>query len=94
MAESTLWWISALGGWPGGLLAILLFRHKSAKGSFQLKFAAAFLVWVALLGGAWRLAGNMSIARSDSWSRSDPAAETRKTAAGSPPLRQPDWRLT
>lgn len=57
VAESTLCLVSALGGWPGGLLAILLFRHKSAKGSFQLKFAAAFVVWVALLWAAWRLGG-------------------------------------
>jgi DTW domain-containing protein YfiP/uncharacterized membrane protein YsdA (DUF1294 family) len=41
VAESTLCLVSALGGWPGGFLGIALFRHKSAKGSFQLKFAAA-----------------------------------------------------
>lgn len=57
VAESTLCLVSALGGWPGGLLAILLFRHKSAKGSFQLKFAAALVVWIALLWAAWRLGG-------------------------------------
>jgi uncharacterized membrane protein YsdA (DUF1294 family) len=55
IAESTLWLASALGGWPGGLLGIVLFRHKSAKASFQLKFAAAFVVWAGLLGLAWRL---------------------------------------
>jgi uncharacterized membrane protein YsdA (DUF1294 family) len=55
VAESTLCLVSALGGWPGGLLGIAVFRHKSAKGSFQLKFAAAFAVWVALLWVAWRL---------------------------------------
>src|SRR5882757_5671544 len=52
IAEATLCWISALGGWPGGLLGILVFRHKSAKGSFQLKFAAAFFVWAGLVAGA------------------------------------------
>jgi uncharacterized membrane protein YsdA (DUF1294 family) len=57
VAESTLWLASALGGWPGGLLGILLFRHKSAKASFQLKFAAAFLVWAGLLWAAWRMGG-------------------------------------
>jgi uncharacterized membrane protein YsdA (DUF1294 family) len=55
VAEFTLCCVSALGGWPGGLLGILVFRHKSAKGSFQMKFAAAFVVWVALLWGAWKL---------------------------------------
>ncbi len=57
VAESTLWWTSALGGWPGGLLGIVIFRHKSAKTSFQFKFAAALLVWIGLLWGAWRLGG-------------------------------------
>ncbi len=55
ISEATLWWVGALGGWPGGLLGIVLFRHKSAKGSFQLKFAAAFFVWAALNYAAWRL---------------------------------------
>lgn len=57
VAESTLWLASALGGWPGGLLGIVVFRHKSAKASFQFKFAAAFVVWVGLLWLAWRLGG-------------------------------------
>lgn len=48
IAEATLLWAGALGGWPGGLLGMIVFRHKSAKGSFQLKFAAAFLVWAGL----------------------------------------------
>ena len=57
-AESTLLWASALGGWPGGLLGMLLFRHKSAKGSFQVKFIAAALLWSALAAGALKLAGH------------------------------------
>jgi uncharacterized membrane protein YsdA (DUF1294 family) len=57
IAEATLCWCSAVGGWPGGLFGLLLFRHKSAKTSFQLKFAAAFVAWVALVAGALRLAG-------------------------------------
>ncbi|SDS06174.1 DUF1294 domain-containing protein [Opitutus sp. GAS368] len=55
VAEASLFWASALGGWPGGLLGILVFRHKSAKGSFQLKFAAAFFIWAALVYAAVRL---------------------------------------
>ncbi len=58
-AESTLLLASAVGGWPGGLLGILVFRHKSAKASFLLKFAAAFLPWAALVGGALRIAGRL-----------------------------------
>jgi uncharacterized membrane protein YsdA (DUF1294 family) len=56
VSESTLCWMSALGGWPGGLLGILVFRHKSAKGSFQFKFALAFVAWIALLYVIWRWA--------------------------------------
>lgn len=55
IAEAALFWASALGGWPGGLLGMIVFRHKSAKGSFQLKFAAAFLVWAGLVYAALRL---------------------------------------
>jgi uncharacterized membrane protein YsdA (DUF1294 family) len=57
IAEATLFWTSALGGWPGGLLGMIVFRHKSAKGSFQLKFAAAFFVWAGLVYGACRAIG-------------------------------------
>ena len=57
VAEASLFWVSALGGWPGGLLGMVVFRHKSAKGSFQLKFAAAFFVWAALVYAAWCLVG-------------------------------------
>lgn len=57
VAESTLFWLSALGGWPGGLLGLVVFRHKSAKPVFLLKFAAAFLVWAGWVFVALRLTG-------------------------------------
>ena len=57
VAEATLFWLSALGGWPGGLLGMIIFRHKSAKASFQLKFAVAFFVWGALVAGGLKLTG-------------------------------------
>ena len=56
VAESSLWLVSALGGWPGGLLAIAVFRHKSGKPSFLFKFILAALVWVALLAAALQVA--------------------------------------
>jgi uncharacterized membrane protein YsdA (DUF1294 family) len=59
VSESALCLLSAAGGWPGGFLAILLLRHKSLKTSFQLKFAAAFFVWAALVAGALRLTGRL-----------------------------------
>ena len=59
MAESSLLLARALGGWPGGLLGMLVFRHKSAKPSFQFKFAAALLVWAALVAGALKILGRL-----------------------------------
>ncbi|HXC02671.1 MAG TPA: DUF1294 domain-containing protein [Opitutaceae bacterium] len=56
--ESTLLLACALGGWPGGQLGIVLFRHKSAKPSFLFKFTLVFFVWAALVTGAWK-AGNL-----------------------------------
>jgi uncharacterized membrane protein YsdA (DUF1294 family) len=92
VAEATLCWISALGGWPGGLLAILIFRHKSAKGSFQLKFALAFVGWVALLYAVWRWAPlgwirrdlTAGIERSAEESRQLPAIHGASKLAGPP----------
>lgn len=57
VAELTLLLSCALGGWPGGLLAMILFRHKSAKASFQWKFVGTFLVWLALVVGALKTTG-------------------------------------
>ena len=57
LAEFTLCLVSAIGGWPGGLFGMMLFRHKSAKASFQIKFIAAFILWIVMVGGAARLAG-------------------------------------
>lgn len=93
VAESTLWLASALGGWPGGLAGMMIFRHKSAKGSFQLKFAAAFVVWAALLWAGWQLGEKLSESRGSfaglgNWSCSDPAAGIGQTAARSPRLQE------
>lgn len=40
--------LAALGGWVGGWLAMLVFRHKTAKLSLHLKYAVSFLVWAGL----------------------------------------------
>ena len=51
--ESTLHWLSLIGGWPGGLVAQQLLRHKSKKQSFRTVFwATVILNCVAL---AWLL---------------------------------------
>lgn len=46
---------SALGGWLGGLAAMLLVRHKTAKVTFWAKFAGALLVWGGLLTLYWQV---------------------------------------
>ena len=50
-SEGTLHLLSAMGGWPGALIAQQVLRHKSKKASFR----AAFRVTVIfnLLGFAW-----------------------------------------
>ncbi len=44
--------LGASGGWPGGWLGMNVFRHKTAKWSFQLKYALA-LIPFALEVWAW-----------------------------------------
>lgn len=41
--ESTLHWLSLIGGWPGGLVAQQVLRHKSKKQSFRTVF------WVTVI---------------------------------------------
>jgi len=38
--EVVLHLLAVMGGWPGGLLAQQLFRHKTSKSTFLLKFWA------------------------------------------------------
>src|SRR4051812_20182537 len=49
VSEFHLLSMGALGGWIGGLAAMLLFRHKTAKTSFRVKFFLAVLVSAGLL---------------------------------------------
>lgn len=51
--ERTLALLGLLGGWPGALLAMRLFRHKTRKKSFQVKLAAGVLGNLALWFAAW-----------------------------------------
>ena len=39
--------LGALGGWPGGLLGMNAFRHKTAKWTFKFKYAVALIPFVA-----------------------------------------------
>lgn len=52
--ESTLHFFALLGGWPGGLVAQRLFRHKTRKLTFQLVFWLIVLFHFAAWG--WLIA--------------------------------------
>ena len=45
--EATLALFGAVGGWAGGLLGMILFRHKTAKLAFKLKYVAALIPFAA-----------------------------------------------
>jgi len=47
VSEFALVLLGALGGWLGGLLGMLVFRHKTAKWSFQFKYALALIPFAA-----------------------------------------------
>ena len=47
VSESALVWLGLLGGWPGGMLGMMVFRHKSAKRAFQFKYALAVIPFAA-----------------------------------------------
>lgn len=59
ISELTLLLACVVGGWPGGLIGLVVFRHKSAKLSFQLKFAVAFVGFALLVGGGLRMLGKI-----------------------------------
>ena len=47
--ENTLFLLAAVGGSLGLLLAMFLFKHKTSKTSFILKFSAIFLIQIVIL---------------------------------------------
>jgi uncharacterized membrane protein YsdA (DUF1294 family) len=47
LSELTLVWLGALGGWPAGWLGMSLFRHKTSKWTFKLKYALALVPFAA-----------------------------------------------
>jgi len=55
ISESTLLSLALIGGWPGALVAQQVFRHKTAKRAFRIRFwinavaNMALFAWVALL---------------------------------------------
>lgn len=49
ISENTLFLLEAIGGTIGLLLAMLLFRHKTSKVSFILKYSGIFLIQIVLV---------------------------------------------
>jgi uncharacterized membrane protein YsdA (DUF1294 family) len=47
--ENTLFFLEAVGGTIGLLLAMLFFRHKTSKTSFIVKFSGIFLIQIILV---------------------------------------------
>ncbi|PXY39274.1 DUF1294 domain-containing protein [Flavobacterium cheongpyeongense] len=47
--ENTLFFMALLGGSIGLFLAMLIFRHKTSKNSFIVKFCGIFLIQIMLV---------------------------------------------
>ena len=47
VSESILVMLGALGGWSGGLLGMIVFRHKTAKWTFKFKYVLALIPFIA-----------------------------------------------
>ncbi len=48
VSEKTLHWLDALGGWPGGLIAQQVFRHKTQKLRFRMVFWLIVIIHLPL----------------------------------------------
>jgi uncharacterized membrane protein YsdA (DUF1294 family) len=53
VSEFKLVLVSALGGWPAGLLGMIVFHHKTAKWTFKLKFLLALIPFAAEVWAWW-----------------------------------------
>ena len=47
ISESSLALLGAIGGWLGGLIGMLVFRHKTSKWTFKFKYALALVPFAA-----------------------------------------------
>lgn len=52
--EATLHTFAMLGGWPGALLGMHYFQHKTRKTAFQVPFWVITLCWQVVWGAIWR----------------------------------------
>ena len=53
VSEMSLVLFGAMGGWPGGLIGMNLFRHKTAKWTFKFKYALALIPFAAEIWAWW-----------------------------------------
>ena len=51
--ETSLALLGALGGWPGGVIGMKLFGHKTAKWTFKLRYGLALLPFGAEIWAWW-----------------------------------------
>ena len=54
LSEFALMMLAAFGGWIGGFIGMIVFRHKTAKWTFKLKYALALIPFVAAVWVWWR----------------------------------------
>jgi uncharacterized membrane protein YsdA (DUF1294 family) len=47
VSEFALVMLGALGGWIGGFIGMIVFRHKTAKWTFKFKYALALIPFAA-----------------------------------------------
>ena len=53
VSEFTLVMLGALGGWLGGFIGMIVFRHKTAKWTFKFKYALALIPFTAEVWVWW-----------------------------------------
>ena len=53
ISESLLLALGLFGGWPGGLVAQQVWRHKTRKASFQATFWVSVVSNLLIFGGIW-----------------------------------------
>ncbi|KAF1840566.1 DUF1294-domain-containing protein [Cucurbitaria berberidis CBS 394.84] len=51
--EVTLHLLAVAGGWPGALVGMHYFQHKTRKTSFQVVFWGIVLAWEGVAWGVW-----------------------------------------
>ncbi|KAF2830986.1 DUF1294-domain-containing protein [Ophiobolus disseminans] len=51
--EATLHALAMVGGWPGALVGMHYFQHKTRKRGFQVVFWGVVLAWEGVAWGVW-----------------------------------------